>query len=349
MKRPHVLILEGGRSVEYEVSLRSSLGIQHALRISGFSVGVIRIERNGSWGDVTGDWPVTNRKFVLSGDPHAYDSFGKDLVVFPVLHGPYGEDGTIQGLFELADIPYVGCGVLASAIGMHKGCQKELFTHHGLQVAPWISIKRHEWNKDQKEMTDHITLFVKQRFPLFVKPIRTGSSVGISSVSDKKTLHYAIDNAFQYDDEIIVEQSMSPLREIEVAVLGTTKPEASVIGEIIPDREFYDYAAKYSPDSKTMLHIDPDDISKVIKDEIRSQAIQAFAILGGSGLSRVDFFLSGNRIIINEINTMPGFTSISMYPKLWEASGIPFADLCTRLITVGKEVWESKQQIKTTL
>ena len=349
MKRPHVLILEGGRSVEYEVSLRSSLGIQHALRTSGFSVGVIRIERDGSWGDVTGDWPMTNRKFVLSGYPHAYDSFGKDIVVFPVLHGPYGEDGTIQGLLELANIPYVGCGVLASAIGMHKGCQKELFAHHGLQVAPWISVKRHEWNKNQEEMIDRITLYLKQQFPLFVKPIHTGSSVGISSVSDKETLHHAIDSAFQYDDEIIVEQSMSPLREIEVAILGTTNPEASVVGEIIPDREFYDYAAKYSPDSKTTLHIDPEDLSNVIKDEIRLQAVQAFTILGGSGLSRVDFFLSGNRIIINEINTMPGFTTISMYPKLWEASGVSFANLCARLITLSKEVWELKQQVKTTV
>lgn len=349
MKRPHILILEGGMSVEYEVSLRSSLGIQRALQTSGFSVGVIRIERDGSWGDVTGDWPMTNRKFVLSGYPHAYDSFGKDIVVFPVLHGLYGEDGTIQGLLELANIPYVGCGVLASALGMHKGCQKELFAHHGLQVTPWISVKRHEWNKNQEEMIDRITLYLKQQFPLFVKPIHTGSSVGISKAFDKESLCISIDTAFQYDDEIIVEQGVQPLREIEVAILGSIKPEASVIGEIIPDRAFYDYESKYSPDSKTKLRIDPDDVSKEIKDEIRSQAIQAFTILGGSGLSRVDFFLSGNRIIINEINTMPGFTTISMYPKLWEASGISFADLCSRLITLGKEAWESKQQIKTTL
>ncbi|MFH0749789.1 MAG: D-alanine--D-alanine ligase family protein [Candidatus Gottesmanbacteria bacterium] len=349
MKCSHVLILEGGRSVEYEVSLRSSLGIQYALRSSGFSVGVIRIERDGSWSDVGGDWPSANRKFVLSADPHMYTSVSDNLVVFPVLHGPYGEDGTIQGLLELANIPYVGCGVLASALGMHKGCQKELFVNHGLQVSPWISVKKSKWESNQEEMIEKVTLFLKQQYPFFVKPIRTGSSVGISKVSDKKTLKIAIELSLQYDDEVIIEQGVNPLREIEVAVLGTTAPEASVIGEIIPDGEFYDYESKYGPESKTKLSIDPSDISKKIKNEIRSQAVRAFTILGGSGLSRVDFFLSGNRIIINEINTLPGFTTISMYPKLWEASGISFSDLCTRLVTFGKEAWQSKQLIKTTV
>ncbi len=348
MTRPYVLILEGGRSVEYEVSLRSSLGIQKALRESGYQVGVIRIEKDGSWSDIRGDWFTEKRKFVLSVDPHAYAAFGK-FVVFPVLHGPYGEDGTIQGALELANVPYVGCGVLASALGMHKGRQKELFTRQGLQVAPWISCTRADWQEQKEQTCKKILKFFSEKYPLFVKPICTGSSVGISKVQDQESLMQAIDNACTFDGEVIIETGVYPMREIEVAILGATKPESSVIGEIIPDREFYDYDAKYSPTSKTALRIDPDDIDPLIKNEIRLQAVAAFKSIGCSGLARVDFFLSGKTIFINEINTMPGFTTISMYPKLWEASGVSFGHLCEQLIIFGQEVWKMKQQNKTSI
>lgn len=348
MKRPHVLILEGGRSVEYEVSLRSSSGIQKALREAGFSVGVLRIERDGSWGDVRGDWPVKDRTFILSADPARHASL-QNVVVFPVLHGAYGEDGTIQGALELANTPYVGCGVLASALGLHKGKQKELFMQRGLTVAPWISFSRSEWKHNQSKICKRIESFFDENDSLFVKPIRTGSSVGVSKVKNRDNIISAIDTACLYYDECIIEQSIQPMLELEVSILGTTNPESSVIGEIVPDREFYDYDAKYSEVSQTALRIDPDDIKDVIKNRIREQALIAFQAIACSGLARVDFFLQGEKIVINEINTMPGFTDISMYPKLWEASGISFSKLCEKLVLYGQEVWEDKQKNRTSI
>jgi len=348
MKRPHILIIKGGRSAENEVSLRSAKSIEQALKKAGFSVGAIQIERNGAWGNMSGDLLTGGQKFLMSPDQHTIDRTGNDLVVFPVLHGPYGEDGTVQGFFELANIPYVGCGVRASALGMHKGTQKELFMHHGLLVAPWIAIKRFEWDKNADGVIDHVTTSLKNHFPFFVKPICTGSSVGISKVLNTRDLKQAMDYAFLFDNEVIIEQGIEPLRELEVAVLGNDQPEASVVGEIVVDKGFYDYESKYSSTSKATTRIDPDDLDKNIKDTLRKQATQAYKILGCKGLARVDFLLSGNVIYMNEINTMPGFTSISMYPKLWEASGISFEELCTKLVTLAQESWKEKQSIKMT-
>ncbi|MFZ2025143.1 MAG: D-alanine--D-alanine ligase family protein [Microgenomates group bacterium] len=348
MKQPNVLIIKGGRSAENEVSLRSAKNIESALKKAGFSVAMIEIERNGAWGTLTGDVLADGQKFLMSPDQHDTNITEQTLVVFPVLHGPYGEDGTIQGFFELANIPYVGCGVRASALGMHKGTQKELFAHHGLRVSPWIAVKRFEWEKNNDETVGRIASSLKNHFPFFVKPICTGSSVGISKVSNTKELKQAMIHAFQFDNEVIVEQGIAPLRELEVAVLGNDQPEASVVGEIVVDHGFYDYESKYSSTSKTITRIDPDDLDLHIKNEIRKQAVQAYTLLGCAGLARVDFLVSGNVIYVNEINTMPGFTAISMYPKLWEATGVPFTELCTKLIRLAQESWKIKQSIKMT-
>lgn len=347
MKQPNVLIIKGGRSAENEVSLRSAESIERALKSSGFSVATMQIERNGAWGKMVGEL-ANGQKFLMSPDQHDASITANDLVVFPVLHGPYGEDGTIQGFFELANIPYVGCGVRASALGMHKGTQKELFAHHGLRVTPWIAVKRFEWERNNEKSITSITSFLKNHFPFFVKPICTGSSVGISKVSTKNELKEAITKAFQFDNEVMIEQGIAPLRELEVAVLGNDEPEASVVGEIVVEGEFYDYEAKYSTTSKTITRIDPDDLDVKVKDEIRKQAVQAYTVLGCTGLARVDFLVSGSEIYVNEINTMPGFTSISMYPKLWEASGVSFTELCARLVTLAQESWKIKQAIKMT-
>lgn len=347
MKKPHVLIVKGGRSAEHEISLRSAESIERALKEAGLFVSVIQIERDGKWKHISGEVVNIGEKFSMS--PGQYTtSMAEDIVVFPVLHGPYGEDGTIQGFFELANIPYVGCGVRASALGMHKSMQKELFTHHGLLVAPWLAIKRFEWDKNADEVTDRVTTSLKNHFPFFVKPICTGSSVGISKVLNIGDLKQAMDHAFLFDNEVIIEQGIELLRELEVAVLGNDQPEASVVGEIVVDKGFYDYESKYSSSSKATTRIDPDDLDKNIKDTLRKQAIQAYLILGCKGLARVDFLLSGNVIYINEINTMPGFTSISMYPKLWAASGISFQELCTKLVALAQELWKEKQSIKMT-
>lgn len=348
MKRPIVLILEGGRSVEYEVSLRSSQGIQQALRDSGYPVAVVRIEKNGAWGAVQGDWPTNDRKFLLTVDPTIYESM-KDVVVFPMLHGAYGEDGTIQGALELANLPYVGCGVLASALGLHKGKQKELFEKHGLTTTPWISCSRFMWQHNTAVVLQQIEKKFHHGDELFVKPIRTGSSVGVTMVKDWSNLESAIISAFKYHQECIIEKSAYPMREVEVSVLGTTDVQVSVIGEIIPDREFYDYNAKYDNASKTKLVINPADITDDIKEQVKDAARTAFMAIGCSGLARVDFFLQGSTCIINEINTMPGFTSISMFPKLWEASGIRFDMLCMKLVEYAREVWREKQNDRTSL
>ena len=278
-------------------------------------------------------------------------ALGKSLkvdVIFPVLHGTFGEDGTIQGLFELADIAYVGSGVLGSAAGMDKDIMKRLFASAGLPTPKHLCFLRSEWKSNPKKLVKRIEDSLK--YPMFVKPANLGSSVGISKAHDRKELGPAIELAANYDRKIVIEQGIGgskrnlagKARELEVAVLGNDSPEASVVGEIVPDKEFYDYEAKYV--SEGSVPIIPAKLTRAESKQIREMAIAAFRACDCAGLARVDFLMepqpkSGKpaRIFVNEVNTLPGFTKISMYPKLWEASGLPYRELINRLIELALE------------
>ncbi len=266
-------------------------------------------------------------------------------VIFPVLHGPLGEDGTIQGLLELANVAYVGCGVLASAVGMDKAAMKILFKHNGLRVADWVLVTRRELGADRDAVKRRIEKALP--YPLFVKPANMGSSVGISKVHDATELFPALDLAAAYDRKIVVEAGVADAREIECAVLGNDEPVASLPGEVVPANEFYDYDAKYiSGGSKTVI---PAKLSDKVAADIQKQAIAAFQSIDGAGMARVDFLVSRatNKIFINEVNTIPGFTTISMYSQMWAASGVDYATLVDRLITLAVERHKEKQELRT--
>jgi D-alanine-D-alanine ligase len=267
-------------------------------------------------------------------------------VIFPVLHGTFGEDGTIQGLLELADIPYVGAGVLGSAAGMDKDVMKSLFKAAGLPIVKHVTILRSQWETEPKKVQKLVES--KLKYPVFVKPANLGSSVGISKVHDRKELGPAIEEAAKFDRKIVIEEGVggkkNKAREIEVSVLGNDKPEASVPGEIVPCKEFYDYDAKYVDEGS--VPIIPAKLTKAETKKVQQLAVSAFQAVDGSGLSRVDFLMDpkSHKIYLNEINTMPGFTSISMYPKLWAASGLTYRDLIERLIQMGIERHEDKKR-----
>lgn len=255
-------------------------------------------------------------------------------VVIPVLHGMYGEDGTLQGLLELADVPYVGCGVLAAAVGMDKGVMKAAFAAAGLPQVPYVLVRRSDWERDKMTILNRIEGTL--RYPVFTKPANAGSSVGVSKCRTRDELIAGFEVAAQHDRRIVVEQGVNP-RELEVAVLGNDRPEASVVGEIIPANEWYDYADKYI-DGRTAYRI-PAPLDDETMQRVREMAIDAFKAIDGSGLARVDFLLDKDtgEIYLNELNTLPGFTQISMYPQLWEASGLPYAKLLDRLIELAIE------------
>jgi D-alanine-D-alanine ligase len=256
-------------------------------------------------------------------------------VIFPVLHGPFGEDGTIQGLLELAGVPYVGCGVLASALGMDKIACKEVWAAHGLPIGPWHALKRKAWEADPAAALAAVEAIL--RYPVFVKPANLGSSIGVSRAGNRAELALALTDAARYDRRLLIEEAIPQAREIECAVLGNDDPIASVPGEVVPCNEFYDYAAKYLDGSSQLLI--PAPLPPEITARVRDLAVRAFKAIDGAGLARVDFLMDGitGQILINEVNTMPGFTAISMYPKLWEASGIPYAELVERLIDLALE------------
>jgi D-alanine-D-alanine ligase len=274
-------------------------------------------------------------------------------VVFPVLHGTFGEDGTMQGLFELAGLAYVGSGVLGSATGMDKEVMKRLFLAAGLPITKHVTILRHDWKQSPKKVIARLEAALK--YPLFVKPANLGSSVGISKAHDRKELGPAIDLAASFDRKIVVEQAvgsrgnrakMGKARELEVAVLGNDEPKASVVGEIVPGKEFYDYEAKYLSEGSVALI--PAKLTKKQSQQVQAMALDAFRACDCAGLARVDFLLEAGdagRLYLNEINTMPGFTSISMYPKLWEASGMKYRDLISRLIELALERKAEQEQI----
>jgi D-alanine-D-alanine ligase len=261
-------------------------------------------------------------------------------VFFPVLHGTYGEDGTVQGLFELAGVPYVGAGVAASAVSMDKAMMKALFARAGLPQVEHRVLRRRDPEEEAKVVAD-------LGLPVFVKPVNLGSSVAVAKVKTPDELGPALDVALAYDRKAIVEKGVTA-REIEVAILGNDLPAASVPGEVVPDREFYDYDSKYSPESRTELFI-PARLPAPVTEEVRRLGVAAFRAVDAAGYARVDFFLENEtgRLLVNEINTIPGFTSISMYPKLWEASGLPYPDLLARLVTLGIERHAARARLRT--
>ena len=289
--------------------------------------------------------PATESR-TLSRQPRVPSLTGLALdVVFPVLHGPYGEDGTMQGLLELANVPYVGCGVLASAVGMDKAVMKSVFRERGLRVPDWVVVRGGTWRADPERVVAEIERDL--RYPLFVKPANLGSSVGISKVAGREELGPALDAASDFDRRIVVEEAVPDAREIECAVVGLDAPRASVLGEIVPSREFYDYEAKYvDTGSRTEI---PAVLDAALAATIQQQALAAFDAIDGAGLARVDFLLSrsSGELYINEINTMPGFTTISMFSKLWAASGIDYATLIDMLIAMAVDRHREKQLLRT--
>ena len=344
-KRKVVAVVFGGQSGEHEVSLMSSSNIIKAMDKKKYDVVTIGITKQGKWmiysGDVeniqNGQWEEDGKNLLedFSINHPILESID---VVFPVLHGPRGEDGTVQGVFELANIPYVGCGVLASAVGMDKIYTKTLYEHAGLPQGKYLLIMRKNWSKKQAESIKIIEESLN--YPIFIKPANMGSSVGITKAHDRKGLIAGMNEASFYDRKILLEENID-CREIECAVLGNDDPKASVLGEIIPSNEFYDYKAKYLDDHQSRLLI-PAPLDAKTTETIRKFAIKAYKAIDGSGLARLDFFVEKNtgKIYINEINTMPGFTNISMYPKLWEYSGLPYSKLIDRLIELAIERFE---------
>ncbi|MGB9835180.1 MAG: D-alanine--D-alanine ligase family protein [Candidatus Saccharicenans sp.] len=344
--RLRVALLFGGRSAEHEISIISARAIYKNLDRQRYDIKSIYINKNGFWKIVSDPGlPVRELKkppffpFLPWKEAGARPELKADLY-FPVLHGPYGEDGTIQGLLEMAGVPYVGAGVLASAAGMDKVIFKNILSSANLPVVPYLVLLESDWLKNRKAVEKEI--LDRFEFPVFVKPANLGSSVGISKVKNRKSLRPAIELAFRYDRKILVEKGINA-REIECSILGNDEPEASLPGEVIPYREFYDYADKYL-EGKTRFKI-PAELPDEKTEEIRRLAIASFKAIDASGLARVDFFLEKEtgRVYINEINTMPGFTEISMYPRLWQASGLSFPALLDRLIELALERFKSKK------
>jgi D-alanine-D-alanine ligase len=371
-KKVRIGLVFGGRSGEHEVSLASAKAVMGRLDAEKYEVVPIGITKDGTWllgtepgqlqeaerrvqlqgseplleegraVTLTGD-PTVGRLIALNGQEDLREE-GKVDVIFPVLHGPYGEDGTLQGLLEMANVPYVGCGVLGSALGMDKEKSKIIFRAAGLKVVEDLVYRRSEWERDPERLLNEIE--EKLGYPCFVKPVNMGSSVGINKAHDRKELEHAIHEAAEYDRRIIIEKGLN-CREVECAVLGNEEPVASVVGEIVASNEFYDYDAKYV-DNKSEIII-PAHIPQETAREVRRQAIQAFLALDLSGLSRVDFFLdkASGEIYINEVNTLPGFTEVSMYAKLWEASGLGYSELLDRLIELAQERYADQQRNRT--
>ncbi len=359
-KKIRVGVLFGGQSGEHEVSLASATSVINAINQDKYEVVPIGISKAGQWlagGDVhqqlieaaaghpvlgnlpEGDVAPAEKSLALP-----ISETGPLDVIFPVLHGPLGEDGTVQGFLELVGLPYVGAGVVGSAVGMDKAICKDIFKAHGLPIVPHRVFLRRQWQANPDSVLAACEAALE--YPVFVKPANLGSSVGINKATDSASLRSALSEAALYDRKLVVEQGVDA-REIEVSVLGNDEPVASLPGEIIPSREFYSYAAKYIDDDSDLLI--PAPLEPAQTREIQQLAIDSFIALDCCGLARCDFLLdkSTGQIFINELNTMPGFTPISMYPKLWKVSGLPYSELIDRLIELALERHEDKQQSST--
>lgn len=362
-KKIRVAILFGGKSAEHEVSLQSAKNVIEAINKNKYEVILIGIDKEGRW------HLNEASNFLLHADNPKLIKLNKDTetivlnpgetgqkqliglknqkplgpvdVVFPVLHGPFGEDGTIQGLLKLADIPFVGAGVLGSAIGMDKDVMKRLLREAGVPVAKFLVLRHAPLDK-----VDFAEVKNKLGLPVFIKPANLGSSVGIHKVHNQQQFELAIQDAFQYDNKIIIEEAIRG-REIECSVLGNENPIASIPGEIIPHHEFYSYEAKYIDEQGADLEI-PARLPEAVVKKVQDLALKVFKVLCCEGMARVDFFLKEDgTVLVNEINTIPGFTQISMYPKLWEASGISYTELIDRLIQLALERFERERKLKT--
>lgn len=362
-KKIRVAILFGGRSAEHEVSLQSAINVVHAIDMDKYEPVLIGIDRQGTWFInenalsllESGDPDLIHRNkgnreiALMSGKGRGQliglssrEPVGPFDVIFPVLHGPYGEDGSVQGLARLANLPCVGAGILSSAICMDKDVAKRLLREAGMAVAESVTLRHGSALKEQLDEVEQ-----SLDYPLFVKPANMGSSVGISRVMSSNELRVAVDLAFEYDAKVLVEQAV-PGREIECAVLGNETPVASIPGEIIPKDGYYSYESKYIDENGAVLKI-PADIEPETTKQIQNTAVQAFIILECSGMARVDMFLTDHgEIYVNEINSIPGFTKISMYPKLWEASGISYSELIDRLISLAMDDFKQRHHLKTT-
>ncbi len=362
MRRKKVALIFGGRSGEHMASLRSAASIMEAIDKDIYEVVLVGITREGRWFSGSDIWsalwdnrsPRHSARAALLIDPTSPGlllqktntltewSFQPLDLAFPILHGTYGEDGTIQGLLEMAGLPYVGSDVLASSVAMDKVVMKILFQQHGLPVTPYLYFNRAEWESDNQVWLERIKGEIG--FPCFVKPANLGSSVGINKVHRAAYLVEAVKEALLYDDKIIVEAHIDG-RELECSVIGDIDIHVSCPGEIVPCNEFYDYKAKYL-DSRTRLII-PAEIENAFVKQLKKLSIQAFRTVEACGLARVDFFLRlrDRQILVNEINTMPGFTYTSMYPKLWEASGIKYSELIDRLLKIAEERFQRRQSL----
>jgi len=386
VKKLRVGVIYGGRSGEHEVSVASAAWIIQHLDRGRYEPVPIRIEKDGRWtladktptaisaADVIEQARLEGARSIRPGrEAHLVAHPGEDTVlaiergsdsradatgaatvtgvgldvVFPVLHGPYGEDGTVQGLLELANVPYVGAGVLGSAVGMDKAVMKTLFAARDLPVGPYSVVLRPEWNRSASAVISRIA--AELGYPVFVKPANLGSSVGISKAKSVGELEMAMELALQFDRKVVIEAAIPKAREIECAVLGNDDPEASIPGEIVPSREFYDYEAKYLDEGSKALIPAPLTASQAA--EVQRLSIAAFRAVDGAGMARVDFLIAGEsgEMYVNEVNTIPGFTTISMYPKMWEASGVSYTELVDRLITLALERHAEKQQLRTSI
>jgi len=365
-KKIRIGVIFGGRSGEHEVSYWSAVSVINAINKEKYEVIPIGITKAGKWISPKESWQALKSGKIegesstvllnsSSSNPlvEISNNSGSNIfsvkndidVIFPVLHGPYGEDGTIQGMLELADIPYVGAGVASSAISMDKDLMKTIFKQKGLPILDWMTIKRKDW----KEMPEKIIEKVNEKFdyPLYVKPTNLGSSVGITKVHGYGELKTAIDVASFYGRKILIEKGIEKASEIECSVLGNDDPRASVIGEVKPAGEFYDYTSKYI-EKKTQLII-PAKLTERLSEKIQYMALEAFKAVDAAGMARVDFFVlkETGKIYLNEINTIPGFTVSSMYPRLWESSGLSYAALIDELIQLAIERYEDNKKNKT--
>ncbi len=355
-------VIFGGRSGEHEVSLVSATSIINALDKEKYEVIPIGISREGRWVSSERALQLLKSKDELQHEPERFlapepnrralmtanGPAGSDItvdVIFPVVHGRYGEDGTLQGLLELANIPYVGAGVLASAVGMDKVVQKQLFRDAGIRGPKFLWFSSEVCKDSPRKIVPRIER--ELRYPMFTKPANTGSSVGINKIHNRRELLQGLSAAAEYDLKVIIEQGINDAREIEVSVLGNDEPMVSVPGEIVPSNEFYDYDAKYVNGKSTVII--PAKLPKTAVRDIQDAALLAYAAVQCSGMARIDFFVSRKNLTVylNEINTIPGFTAISMYPKLWEASGVSYSALLDRLITLALERHRQKNALRT--
>ncbi|MEX1103647.1 MAG: D-alanine--D-alanine ligase family protein, partial [Dehalococcoidia bacterium] len=338
-----VAVVLGGRSGEHEVSVTSARSVMAALDPERWDAVPFGVTRRGGW--MTPDetraaldegrtsFEGDARRLLTSSDALARLA-GCDLAL-PLIHGTYGEDGTIQGFFELAGMPYAGAGVAASAIGMDKALMKALFREAGIRQARYAVLRAWEVGSDETQAREYLESTLG--YPMFVKPANGGSSVGVTKVHSREDLSHAFRSALAYDDKIVAEEGIANAREVECSVLGNERPQASVVGEVVPDREFYDYDSKYGTASQTALHI-PAKIEPETSGRVRELALRMYRVMGCEGYARVDFFLCPDgEVLANEVNTIPGFTSISMYPKLWEATGLGYTDLLSQILDLALE------------